>query len=195
MRSFARLFSSAVDLVTSDMLPGTGPAVVRFPSERLGREVTVGTVICFEVAYDDLVRQAVTHGGELLVVPTNNANFGWTAESTQQLAMTRLRAVEHGRAAVQISTVGVSAVIAPDGTVLESTDLFTAAQMVSTLPLRHSLTPADRLGRWPVLATCLLAALAVTGGVVTYLRRPRPTPNEVDASRTSFEDGARGTPT
>ena len=54
-------------------------------------------------AYDDLVRSAVTTGGEVLIVQTNNASFGWTAESTQQLAMSRLRAVEHGRSTIQVS--------------------------------------------------------------------------------------------
>jgi hypothetical protein len=37
--------------------------------------------------------------------------FGRTQESTRQLAMTRFRAVEHGRAAVQISAVGVSGIV------------------------------------------------------------------------------------
>ncbi len=57
---------------------------------------TVGDVICFEVAYDDIVRDTVTGGGQLLVVQTNNATFN-DAEARQQLAMVRLRAVEHGR--------------------------------------------------------------------------------------------------
>src|SRR5690606_34631175 len=106
MRSFVRHFSDAVDLVTRDMLPGPEPGVVPMHSPRLERTVVLGDVICFEVAYDAIVREAVAEGGELLVVQTNNASFGWSDESTQQLAMSRLRAIEHGRATVQISTVG-----------------------------------------------------------------------------------------
>ena len=68
----------------------------------------VGDVICFEVAYDDIVRDTVRAGADLLVVQTNNATFGYSDESTQQLAMSRLRAVESGRAVVHVSTVGVS---------------------------------------------------------------------------------------
>ena len=115
LRSVARLFSSAVDRVTRDMLPGEGDGLVPFESERLGRTVGIADVICFEVAYDELVRSAVRAGGELIVVQTNNATFGRSDESTQQLAMSRIRAVEHGRATVQISTVGVSGVIQPNG--------------------------------------------------------------------------------
>ena len=106
MRGLARMFSSAVDRVSADMLPGHGVGVIEVPVPRLGRTVGVADVICFEVAYDGIVRDAVAAGGEVLVIQTNNATFGRTAESTQQLAMSRLRAIEHGRATVQISTVG-----------------------------------------------------------------------------------------
>src|SRR5690606_22928953 len=146
MRDLARRFSDAVDRVRTDMLPGTGVAVVDLPSTRLDRDVRLGVGICFEVAYDRIIREAVQHGAEVLVVPTNNATFGITAESTQQLAMSRLRAIEHGRATVQISTVGVSGVITPRGRVVERTELFTPAQMKAELPLRTTLTPASRYG-------------------------------------------------
>lgn len=181
MRSFVRHFSSAVDDVTRDMLPGHKPGYVPLSSPRLGRTVGIGDVICFEVAYDSLVRSAVRSGGEVLVVQTNNASFGHSDESTQQLAMSRLRAIEHGRAAVQISTVGVSAVIAPNGAVLQSTSLFTAAQMVATLPLRESLTLADRLGSWPAWITDALAVCVVVAGAAGAARVRRSDRNETAA--------------
>ncbi len=166
LRSLLRPFSSAVDLVQVDMLPGTKVGVVPLASPRLGRTVKLGDVICFEVAYDELPRAAVRAGAEMLVVQTNNASFGFTAESTQQLAMSRLRAVELGRATVQISTVGVSAVIAPNGVVSDRTGLFTPAQLVAQLPLRHSLTPAAVVGPWPVWVVDALAVAAVLAGSV-----------------------------
>lgn len=177
LRDLVRPFSSAVDLVRNDMLPGTEPGVVPLESERLGRTVVVGDVICFEVAYDPLVRESVREGAEILVVQTNNANFGYSAESTQQLAMSRLRAVESGRATVQVSTVGVSAVISPNGTVAADTGLFTAEQLVARLPLRESLTPATLLGAWPSLVVGALAvAMTVAGaaGAARVRRADRP---------------------
>lgn len=174
MRGFVRHFSDAVDLVTRDMIPGAEPGYVPLESARLGRTVGIGDVICFEVAYDSLVRDAVRNGGEVLVVQTNNASFGVSDESTQQLAMSRLRAVEHGRATVQVSTVGVSAVIAPNGAVLRRTGLFTAEQMVATLPLRESLTPATRLGAWPARIIDALAVCVVAAGVAGAVRVRRP---------------------
>ncbi len=179
LRSIARRFSPAVDLVTQDMLPGDRPGFVPLESARLGRTVGLGDVICFEVAYDRVVREAVTTGGEILVVQTNNATFGWTAESTQQLAMSRFRAVEHGRATVQVSTVGVSAVVAPNGVVTARTGLFTAEQRVATLPLRTSTTPATRYGGLVAWAFGLLAVATTVSGAAGALRTRRPDRTEV----------------
>ena len=146
IREVARIFSSAVDLVSSDVLPGVGVATIDVPVASTDSVVRIGTVICFEVAYDQIVRDAVADGAELLIVQTNNASFGNTAESTQQLAMSRLRAIETGRFTVQDSTVGVSAVIDARGRVLQETGLFTAEQMYADVPLRTEITPAVRFG-------------------------------------------------
>lgn len=160
-RPFVRLFSPAVDLVTRDMIAGTQPGIMTLDTAQ--GQVKLGTVICFEVAYDELVRSSVTGGAELIVVQTNNASFGDTAESTQQLAMTRFRAVEHGRTALQVSTVGVSGVIFPDGTITERTELFTADQIVADVPLATSQTLATRLGSLPTWITVILVGVAVAG--------------------------------
>ena len=165
MRGIARQFSDAVDRVRTDMIGGEEVGVIDLESERLGRTVPLGVGICFEVAYDDLIRDAAEAGAELLVIPTNNANFGLSDESTQQLAMSRLRAIEHGRATIQISTVGVSAVINPAGVVTQRTGLFTAEQMIATVPLRSELTPATRFGDELSWAFRGLAAAAVLAGM------------------------------
>jgi apolipoprotein N-acyltransferase len=180
IRALVRPFSSAVDLVSQDMLPGTRVGVVPLNSQRLGRIVRLGDVICFEVAYDDLPRNAVRAGAEVLVVQTNNASFGYSTESTQQLAMSRLRAIELGRATVQISTVGVSAIIQPNGVVSKETTLFTPDHLVAVVPLRTSLTPAARLARWPVWTADALAIAAILAGMVGAARIRRTDREESD---------------
>ncbi|WP_062520451.1 apolipoprotein N-acyltransferase [Demequina silvatica] len=161
LRSLAREVAPIVDDVT-DMLPGTGAAVMNVPVASLDRTVPVATPICFEVAYDSIVREAVAKGAELIIVPTNNASFGHTAESTQQLQMTRMRAIESGRWAIQISTVGVSAVIDPAGRVIDGAELFTADHLVERVGLRSDITPAVRLGwfiGWAFLIVPTVVAL------------------------------------
>jgi apolipoprotein N-acyltransferase len=147
-RSFFRHFSDKVDLVRADFIAGKGAAVFRVPAPH-GGTIAAGPIICFEVAYDGLVRDTVEHGANILLVQTNNATFGFTDESVQQLAISRIRAIEHGRSIVHVSTVGVSAMITPDGTVHQPSTLFTPAALAADLPLRTDLTVADRVGPWP----------------------------------------------
>jgi len=123
----------------------------------------LGDLLCFEIAYDGLVRDTVTGGGQAVVVQTNNATYGRTGQPEQQLAMSRLRAVEHGRTFLVAATSGISAILAPDGTLVAQLPEFTAGTLVRPVPLRSSLTLADRLGAGPewVLALAGLAALLV----------------------------------
>jgi apolipoprotein N-acyltransferase len=99
------------------------------------------------------------------VVQTNNATFGFTAESPQQLAISRIRAMEFGRSVVHVSTVGQSALITPDGTAHQTTSLFTQAVVRGALPLRDETTLATAVGEVPEWiaagALLLLAADAV----------------------------------
>jgi apolipoprotein N-acyltransferase len=159
-RSLVRRISSKVDLVPRDFARGPTPGVLDLGPARLA------DVICFEVAYDGVVRDAVRAGGRLLVVQTNNATFGRSGETYQQLAMGRLRAVEHGRAVVVAATSGVSAVIAPDGRLVERSAIFQRDVLVQQVPLRSTSTLATRLGVLPELLLCAIAALAVLGALV-----------------------------
>ncbi|MGV1007886.1 MAG: apolipoprotein N-acyltransferase [Dermatophilaceae bacterium] len=168
-RAFYRMFSSAVDLLRVDQAAGSEPGIfhVGTPS---GQQIVAGASICFEVAYDDLVRANVLAGSNLLLVQTNNATFGYSAESEQQLAISRIRAIEHGRSVVHVSTVGVSGLILADGTVHEQTSLFQAAALADDLPLRDSRTLATLIGPWPEYGACLAL-------LVLLVSRNRPRAN------------------
>jgi apolipoprotein N-acyltransferase len=140
---------------------------------RNGGTIAAGPVICFEVAYDGLVRDTVDQGANVLVVQTNNATFGFTDESVQQLAISRIRAIEHGRSIVHVSTVGVSAMITPDGTAHQRSTLFTPAVLAADLPLRTDRTIADRVGPWPENLAIVGLATMATLLALRGLRRRR----------------------
>ncbi|MEU3467280.1 apolipoprotein N-acyltransferase [Streptomyces sp. NPDC006687] len=161
MRSFVRLFSSDVDRVRRDFGPGKEPGVF----DMAGSDV--GMVTCYEAAFDDAVRSTVQAGAQIIAVPSNNATFGRTEMTYQQLAMDRIRAVEHSRSVLVPVTSGVSAVIRPDGTIVSQTKMFTADALVAEVPLRSAQTPATRLGPLPEYALVLVAA----GGLGTVLAR------------------------
>jgi apolipoprotein N-acyltransferase len=133
--------------------------------------VRLGDVICFEVAYDGLVRDGVRDGAELLVVQTNNATFGRSDLTHQQLAMSRIRAVEHGRAVLVAATSGISAVFTPDGRVVDRSGIFTRDLLVHTVPLSEGRTLATRLGAWPEWLLAGVGLAGVLSAVAGTLRR------------------------
>ena len=111
----------------------------------LGKD-KLGVLICFEIAIDDISRELVGSGAQLILSQTNNADFGRSDETFQQVAIAKLRAIETGRAVVNDSTVGLSAIFAPDGRVLDQLPTFEPGVMVARVPLRSSITPAMALG-------------------------------------------------
>lgn len=140
MRDFFRIFSSYVDMA-GDFKPGDGDGTVHMADH------VVGVATCYEVAFDAAYRDAVKAGAEILTTPTNNATFGFTDMTYQQLAMSRIRAMETDRAVVVAATSGVSAIVHPDGTVSQHTEIFQPGYLVEKLPLRDSVTFAVRYGR------------------------------------------------
>ncbi|MFF3244230.1 apolipoprotein N-acyltransferase [Streptomyces sp. NPDC002870] len=167
MRSLVRLVNSDVDRVRRDFGPGHKVGVFDLAGTK------VGMVTCFEAAFDDAARDTVTHGAQLISVPSNNATFGRSEMTYQQLAMSRVRAVEHGRSVVVPVTSGVSAVIMPDGKIVQKTKMFTPDALVAEVPLRSSLTPATRLGTWPERFLVLVGASGLGWAVVRGVRARR----------------------
>ncbi|WP_424465540.1 apolipoprotein N-acyltransferase [Pseudoclavibacter helvolus] len=110
-------------------------------------EIKAGTYICYDIVDDVLIRDAVLDGATVLFAPSNNADFGKTDEPAQQLAFARLRSMETGRALVQASTVGMSAVYSPEGEVLAELPWYEPGVMVVDVPLADGLTPAVLYGR------------------------------------------------
>ncbi|MDQ1740642.1 MAG: apolipoprotein N-acyltransferase [Pseudonocardiales bacterium] len=185
LRSLARAVSSKVDLVGRDMVAGQGDGLLT------QTPYPVGDVICFEIAYDSLVTSSVRAGAQLLVVQTNNATFGHSAETYQQLAMSRLRAVEHARTVAQVATSGKSAIIGADGRlVAQSGPLFTADVLVRTVRLSGSTTLATRTGaaaEWILVVVGLLGLAA--GARASRARRPRRAERRPAARRARQERG------
>ena len=166
LRSVARLVSKKVDLVTHDFVAGKTHGILNLGG------VTVGDAICFEVAYDNIVRDTVTGGAQLLTVQTNNADFD-RAEASQQMAMVRLRAVEHGRDALMVSTVGISGFVDASGGLHNATGFNVAATELRQLRLGQHRTLATELGPIPEFIGGGLALAFLLGAVWTR-RAHRP---------------------
>jgi len=153
IRSIAKLVSPLVDRV-KDFEPGDGAnAIFTIHNAK------IAPIICFELLDDSILHNAAKNSN-LLAVQTNSATFGMSAESAQQLAMTRVRAIEHGRNIVSVSTTGYSAVIDRDGKVIQKTSMGTAESIRANVDLVEGQTPRDRLGGWAVFLTLGVMILA-----------------------------------
>ena len=147
-------------------VPGDGDGLVTAAG------VELGVAICFEVAFDAAAREPVARGAQILTVPTNNATFGRSPMTYQQLAMSRVRAVEHHVPVLISATSGVSAVIGPDGTVRQETGIFEPGILAAQVEVGGAGTMATRLGGIPQAVCCLIGLV----GLAWALLRARPRP-------------------
>ena len=150
---------------------GTTDAVMDIPT----REgiVRAAINICYDIVDDALLRESILDGGRIILATSNNADFGRTDESAQQLGFARIRAAELGRSLANVSTVGITAVIGADGKVIESLPWYEPGTIVADLPLYDDITPAAAHGRTiEIVAAGLGGALLLAAGLVVLIRRP-----------------------
>jgi apolipoprotein N-acyltransferase len=169
-RSLISSFSSLPSLQPVNFTAGHKAVVFHLGKVRLG------DVICYEVGFDNLVSSEVTAGANLLTEQTNDADFeldGQLGETLQQLAMARIRAVEFDRSMVVAGTTGVSAIIAPDGTLISQSRTWQRALLEDRVPLLSNATPAERLGEWPEIVFSALAVAALAAGVASAVAERR----------------------
>ena len=155
-----------IGLIGREYTPGSNPPYVDIDG------TGVGLAICFDVIYDDVIHDGARDGAEVYMFQTNNADFRNTDENLQQLAFARTRAIETGRSVVNISTVGTSQVIGPDGATIDSLPADEAGAMLTDVPLRTGLTPSIVIGGSLGMAIAILSiAGLIASGVVASRRR------------------------
>ena len=147
LRSLAEKISPLVNQV-DDFSPGNQQKIFTIGQAR------VAPVICFELLDDEILAEAAK-SSNLLVVQTNSATFGTSAESAQQLSITRIRAIEHSRNIVSVSTTGISAVIDFNGKILNQTNMGTAEHVFAEVGLIEQSSPRDRYGDWAGVLTLI----------------------------------------
>lgn len=170
--------SERLDLVPRDMLAGT-----RVEPVRVG-DVGLAALICFDVAYDDVLADQVTRGAGLVVVQTSNAMFIHTGQIEQQFAISRLRALETGRYVVVASVNGRSGVIAPDGEPVGLVEPRTRDVLVQDVMLTGGVPPSMVVGPWLGRGCVVVGAAAVALCLLPYRRgRSRSPVGRADRGR------------
>jgi apolipoprotein N-acyltransferase len=163
-----------LEQIPRDGQPGPGNENLDVGDDR------VGVIICFETLFTDVTRGNVLGDGDgeagLLVVITNNASFGDSAQPAQHIAQTRLRAVETGRWAVHSAISGASAFVDPDGNAYQQTGVFTQETIRQELPLVEGRTPYLVIGDLVGIVSRSLVAVGVAALLLVWWRGRRAVP-------------------
>jgi len=131
-----------IGLITRGYTFGTRDPIFEVDSHRFG------VLICFEIAVDEIAQSIVDSGAEAIISQTNNADFGYSDEAFQQIAIAKLRSIETGLPLINVSTTGPSGAFSGSGKELDMVAAFEPHSFVADLPLRKSDTPAMGLGRY-----------------------------------------------
>ena len=156
LRGLLETLGAPVDRIPRDALAGSDIAQLQVD------DTTVGVVISWEVFFSGRANEGVEAGGSVLVNPTNGSSYTGTILQTQQIASSRLRAIENGRWLVQVSPTGFSAFISPTGEVFDRTGVSEQRVLERTISLRSGRTLYSNLGDLPfiVLMVAVLGSLA-----------------------------------
>jgi apolipoprotein N-acyltransferase len=164
LRGLLEAIGAPVGQVGRDAVAGTGPAILDLPDG-----TRVGVVISWEVFFAGRAREGVKLGAEVILNPTNGASYTGTIVQTQQVASSRLRAIENGRWVVQAAPTGFTAVVDADGTVLQRTGVSEREVLFDTVELRTGRTWYTNLGDGPFI----VALVALLAGALVLTRRSR----------------------
>lgn len=164
-------FRSLLEQVAGDALPDRDALIGELPGhlDVPGPVGRVATPISWEIFFPDRTREGVEAGARLVLNPTNGASFSGTIVQSQQVASSRMRAIESGRWVVQVAPTGFSAVVDEDGKVLGRTSITERRVLQRQVQLREGLTIYTRLGNLPGL---LAAALLIAAGWAIERRSP-----------------------
>jgi apolipoprotein N-acyltransferase len=156
LRGLLEILGAPVDRIPRDALAGSDIARLQVGN------TTVGVAISWEVFFSGRANEGVEAGGSMLVNPTNGSSYTGTILQTQQIASSRLRAIENGRWLVQVSPTGFSAFISPTGEVFDRTGVSEQRVLERTINLRTGRTLYSNLGDLPfiVVMVAVLASLA-----------------------------------
>ena len=158
LRSLASKLSPLVDDVR-DFSAGDGSKIFTIGA------VKIAPIICYELLDDQILHDGA-QSSNVLAVQTNSATFGDSPESAQQLQITRIRAIEHSRNVLSVSTTGYSAVIDYNGEVFQKTAMGTAEHLYAEVDLISSTSPRDRYGDWALVITLIWLLLVARGGYI-----------------------------
>jgi apolipoprotein N-acyltransferase len=155
MRGLLEAVGAPVDRIPRDAKAGNDTAILR------AADTTIAVVISWEVFFAGRANEGIERGATLLVNPTNGSSYTGTILQTQQIASSRLRALETGRWLVQVSPTGFSAFVSPSGQVFDRTGVSEQRVITREVQLRSGRTIYSHLGDMPFILIMITSLLAL----------------------------------
>ena len=143
-----------IQLPMADISSGEGRPLVRLKGH------AVGSSICYEAVYGNEVIQALPEA-KFLVNVSNDAWFGDSLAPHQHLEITRSRAVETGRYLLRATNTGISAVINPDGEIVDKSVQFQDDVIRAAIYPYSGTTLYVRWGNWGIIITIMVCVIFV----------------------------------
>jgi apolipoprotein N-acyltransferase len=150
---------------SSNMYPGPGAHLLD-ATDRQGRPLPIGVLICFESAFPDMARVDTDKGAQLIVYQSATSTFQGTWGPDQHASLGAVRAAETGRPVVQAALTGDTVAYDARGRLLAR--MGQSGHGVVTvrlgLPAASARTIYDRLGDyvpWTAVAITVAAALVM----------------------------------
>ncbi len=140
MRSLLKAIGAPTDLVPRDARAGDSRGWLDVADTR------ASVAISWEIFFGGRVNEGIADGATFIINPTNGSSYTWTILQTQQIAASRLRALEQGRDVVQISPTGFSAFIDSSGEVHERTTISEQQVVERSIQLRSGRTLYSHMG-------------------------------------------------
>ena len=155
MRGLLEAVGAPVDRIPRDAMAGHDTAILR------AADTTIAVVISWEVFFAGRANEGIERGATLLVNPTNGSSYTGTILQTQQIASSRLRALETGRWLVQVSPTGFSAFVSPSGQVFDRTGVSEQHVITREVQLRSGRTIYSYIGDMPIILLMIASLLAL----------------------------------
>ncbi len=160
---------------SSNMTPGTGAHVLA-ASDRAGRPLPAGVLVCFESAFPDMSRADADDGAQIIIYQSEDVTFQGTWGPDQHASLAAIRAAETGRPVVQAALTGDT--VAFDARGRELAWLGQSGRGVVPVTLRLPAGPArtfyDQAGdyvMWTGVAVSAIALLIMIAGLMARRRR------------------------
>lgn len=168
MRSLLKAIGAPTDLVPRDARAGDSRGWLDVADTR------ASVAISWEIFFGGRVNEGVADGATFIINPTNGSSYTWTILQSQQIAASRLRALEQGRDVVQVSPTGFSAFIDSSGVVHDRTSISEQQVVERSIQLRSGRTLYSQMGNAVYIWTLLIA--------FAWLAQRRARANRIGAS-------------